>query len=162
MLASSRRGALAYLLAFGLAGLVASFGLIACGTDAVGVESCRKLENVRCEKAPECGISLEKPPHEGSPDEDVTACKRYYKDACLHGLPSGKDPGELEVEACAEAIRTGSCDVVRVPSSTPACAFLLEQPAVEDAGSDADLDASSADAGTSNGAFDAIGDASPF
>lgn len=153
MPASSRLAcALATLVAVLVTGAVS-----ACGTDAVGIDSCRKLENARCEKAPECGISLAKPPHEGAPEDDVTACKRYYKDACLHGLPSGKDPGELEVDACVAAIREGSCDVVRTPSLAPACVFLLEEPIVEDAGSDAaDPDAES------SGALDALGDASPF
>lgn len=125
--------------------------LVACGTDAVGVESCRILEYARCERAPGCGIALEKPPHEGAPDEDVTACKRYYKDACLHGLASGTDPGAVEVEACKQAIETGSCDVVRSPSSDPACAFLDEEPPAPDAGDDAATEDAGSDAADLDG-----------
>jgi hypothetical protein len=129
----------------------------ACGTDAEGIDSCRKLENARCERAPGCNIPLAVPPHEGAPDTDVAACKRYYNDACLHGLVSEKDPGEVEIEACRVAIQNGTCDVVTTPSIDPACAFLDESPPVTDAGSDADADAES-DASLA----EQLGDASPF
>ncbi len=112
-------------------------GVTACGTDAEGVDACRKLESVRCERATGCNISLATPAHEGAPDDDVAACKRFYDDACLHGLVSQKNPGAVEVDACLAAIKDGTCDVVRSPGSDPACAFLQEPAPVIDAGSDA-------------------------
>ena len=153
----SSRG-FAYALAVGLVVLVTAGAVAACGTDAEGIDSCRQLENARCDRAPGCGISLANPPHEGAPDSDVDACKRYYKDACLHGLVSRKDPGDVEVEACEAAIRNGSCDVVKVPSTDPACVFLLEAPPSDDAGTDPDA----GDAGTDASALENLADASPF
>lgn len=124
-------------------GFALPLGLAACGTDAAGIDSCRTLEAARCERAASCEISLANPPHEGAPEKDVAACKRFYRDACLHGLVSQAEPGELEVEACRAAIETGSCEIVRDPTLARECVFLLEEPPVEtpdDAGADgADL-----------------------
>lgn len=101
-------------------------GVIACGTDPVGVESCRQIERARCENAPACGIDLSKPVHRGdTPELAVAACIRYYDDACLHGLVTTSDPGSIQVQACVEAINTGDCSVVVKPESSPACAFLV-------------------------------------
>ena len=141
-------------LALGAGALLLGGAVAACGTDAEGVESCRTLESARCDRAPGCGLSLDKPAHERAPDEDVAACKRFYRDACLHGLVSQTDPGAIEVEACRVAIQDGGCDVVAVPALDPACFFLTETPPVRDAGSDA------ADADAASG-FQ-LGDASPF
>lgn len=145
----------AWALVPGALALFLGGAVAACGTDAEGIDSCRILESARCERAKSCGeISLAKPAHEGSPDEDVAACKRYYRDACLHGLVSQTDPGAIEVEACRVAIETGTCDVVKEPALAPACFFLTETPPVLDAGGDA------SDAGDA-GAI-GFGDASPF
>ena len=38
------------------------------------------------------------------PRQDVGACKRYYDDACLHGLATTTDPGAVDVQACVDAI----------------------------------------------------------
>jgi hypothetical protein len=103
--------------------------MVACGTDPVGVESCRKIEHARCENAPACGIDLSRPVHRGdSPEKDVTACIRYYDDACLHGLAIPNDPGSIAVDACVDAINNGDCSVVKKPESHPACGFLAPQP----------------------------------
>jgi hypothetical protein len=102
-------------------------GAMACGTEPVGVESCRKIEGARCENARSCGIDLSKPVHRGdSPSDDVGACKRYYEDACLHGLAAPEDPGAVAVQACVDAINnTSDCEVVKAPEKSPACAFLV-------------------------------------
>src|SRR5262249_8311596 len=110
--------------------VVAALGVLglalACGTDAVGVESCRTIEKTRCENAPRCGIDLTKPRHEGSsPDDHVAACARFYDDACLHGLAAPTDPGAVAVQACVDAINAGDCTVVKNPETHPACAFLV-------------------------------------
>ena len=117
----------------------------ACGTDAIGVDACRQIEQARCEQAPACGISLEPPYHASG--TDVAECIRAYDIACLHGLASGSDPGPIAVRACVVAIQsaptTGSCSVVAVPASASACAWLVPNSAVGDASSE-----SVADAGT--------------
>lgn len=117
--------------AFGLVGLVAVAALagalaLACGTDPVGVETCRRVETARCESAPTCGIDLARPVHRGDdPKSAVAACIRYYDDACLHGIESPEDPGSVKTQACVDAIINGSCDVVKTPETHPDCAFLI-------------------------------------
>lgn len=102
---------------------------MACGTEPVGVDSCRRIEHARCENAPACGINLERPVHNGdSPERNVAACNRFYDDACLHGLAVSADPGAVAVDACIEAIHTGNCDVVKKPESHPSCSFLAPPP----------------------------------
>ncbi len=106
-----------------MGGVVVS--VIACGTNPVGVESCRKIEHARCENAPGCGIDLSTPVHRGdTPELAVNACERFYDDACLHGLAAPTDPGAIAVQACVDAINNGDCTVVKNPETHPACAFL--------------------------------------
>lgn len=113
--------------------LVASVAILvvaahtACGTEPVGVDSCRQIEGARCENARSCGIDLSKPVHRGdSPSDDVGACKRYYEDACLHGLAAPTDPGSVAVQACVDVINnTTDCAIVKSPEKSPACAFLI-------------------------------------
>lgn len=121
------------------------FGLPACDTGAVGVDSCRNIEYARCEAAAQC------------PDmfalKSVDACKRFYRDHCLHGLPLGSDPGPGIVNPCVTAINalgscasqnegtlgaqcdqrykqpyTGTdtvCELIQNPQDIPACSFLV-------------------------------------
>lgn len=105
---------------------------LACGTDPVGVDSCRKIEDARCENAPSCGIDLSHPVHRGdTPSLDVTACKRFYEDACLHGLATTIDPGAVDVQACVDAINnTSDCDIIKNPEKAPACGKFLIPPVV--------------------------------
>lgn len=108
-------------------------GAFACGTEPVGVDSCRKIEGARCENAKSCGIDLKTPVHrrdaptpDGQDQQDVGACKRFYEDACLHGLVTTVDPGAVATQACVDAINnTQDCDVVKAPEKSPACGFLL-------------------------------------
>lgn len=102
----------------------------ACGNEPVGVEACRQIEGARCENARSCGISLTTPVHHGdSPSQDVGACKRFYRDACLHGFVAKVDPGAVAVQGCIEAINsTMDCEVVKAPEKHPACAFLIPAP----------------------------------
>ena len=100
--------------------------VLACGTDPVGVESCRQIEQVRCESAPACGLDLGHPVHNGdSPEAAVASCIRYYHDACLHDLVTNKDPGSVKTQACVDAIIKGDCDTVKSPEKAPDCAFLV-------------------------------------
>lgn len=100
----------------------------ACGTDAVGVETCRKVEEARCRKAPDCGIALDQPPHVG---DDVDACIRFYRDACLHGLETQADPGTVASNACVGAIQNADCTTdegkatVQHPETNAACTWLV-------------------------------------
>lgn len=114
--------------AFALLGAVAlvAVAAFACGTDPVGVETCRRIEKVRCESAPGCGIDLGTPVHRGDdPKSAVAACIRYYDDACLHGIAAPEDPGSIQTQACVDAIINGDCDVVKTPETHPDCAFLI-------------------------------------
>jgi hypothetical protein len=145
-------------MARGLAGIVTALALAcaagalaaACGTDAVGVDTCRQIENARCSQAPSCAnINLGIPVHRNSPVTDVEACQRYYHDACLHGLATNTDPGAVATKACVDAINTGDCNVVYHPETHPACAWLIPPATpVTDAAADADGAIDAADAAT--------------
>jgi hypothetical protein len=125
-------------------GLASAF---ACGTDPIGVESCRQIEDARCENAKSCGLDISgNPVHRrdgDSPDkqdqQDVGACKRFYEDACLHGLVTTTDPGSEKTQVCVDAINASQdCDIVKTPETHPECSFLLPPAAPpEDAGADA-------------------------
>ena len=121
--------------------LASVLGVPACGTEATGVDACRKIEQARCRKAaacPELGLK-------GS--VGVEECVQYARDRCLHGL-AVPDPGPQAVDACVSAIeQAATCDIVATPETTaPACTFLTPHP-TPDAGADAspedaaDLDA---------------------
>ncbi|MEO8796811.1 MAG: hypothetical protein ABI551_02925, partial [Polyangiaceae bacterium] len=92
----------------------------ACGTDATGVDTCRKIETARCQRAPSCGVSLDTPPHVA---KNVDGCVDYYRDACLHGLTVA-DPGTPAADACVNVISDGSCSYVLHPELAPECSFL--------------------------------------
>jgi hypothetical protein len=101
-------------------------GTPSCGTDAVGVDDCRKIESARCEAAVHC---------EGSFDvADVDACKRYYRDHCLHGLRIADRPGSPVLNRCVVAINAaGDCAAEDADMMVAACANkdpkrLVDQP----------------------------------
>ena len=114
-----------------------------CGTDARGVDDCRDIEQARCSAAKNCGAV-----------SSVSACQRFYRDQCLHGLPVAS-PGMTQVKACVAVIRSAglcaleagtdapspgcstpeaACQVVLKPETSPECAFLAASPNT-DAGS---------------------------
>jgi hypothetical protein len=119
---------------------VASIGLFAhltlvftsaCGTDAVGTDACRKIEQARCRKAasscPDLGLKGQ---------TGLEECVQYARDRCLHGLAVA-DPGPPAVDACITAIQqAATCDIVSKPEIAPACAFLQPIPPPPDAGTD--------------------------
>jgi hypothetical protein len=117
----------AFVAALGLGLALCLTNVVACGTSAVGVESCKKIEGARCENANSCNISLASPAHRGDTAVlDVVACKRFYDDACLHGLVVTVDPGVVAVDACVAAINNATdCAIVKNPEKAPACAFLV-------------------------------------
>jgi hypothetical protein len=115
----------------------------ACGTDAVGVQTCRQIEEARCRRAPGCPqFDLGQPVHRNSPTTDIDSCIRYYDDACLHGLATNSDPGATTTKACIDAINAGDCDIVAHPENAPACAWLIPPaaPPAVDAAADADAE----------------------
>jgi hypothetical protein len=114
---------------------------VACGTDAVGVDACRQIQQARCRQAPACGIAA--PNHTSG--TDVDACIRFYNDACLHGLSIGSDPGPASVNACVDAINRapqmdGGCAVVAAPEVAAECSWLTP-PAAADASSESPTEA---------------------
>lgn len=141
---------------------------LACGTDAVGVDACRDVEYARCEAAEHCGLI-----------EDVSDCRRFYHDHCLHGVRLEEPPGSVAVRNCVEAIRAAGecaeeegprtapaqcgsralrsaaasrvCDVVSEPERAPACAFLNVEPMDDDEDSDASDATDAEDAGKDGG-----------
>jgi hypothetical protein len=94
-----------------------------CGTDAVGTDACRKIEQARCRRAPQCPALLLQ-------SNGVEECNQFARDHCLHGLPVA-DPGAPAVDSCVGAIDRATCDVVAHPETTPECAFLQPSPALD-------------------------------
>lgn len=116
-----------------------------CGTQALGVDDCRAIEEARCHAAEPCGLV-----------DDAAACQRFYRDHCLHGLMSEPSDG-ASVEECVHAIEAAgrcasrnpesllsecgdepipeaqpgaqsACEVVAHPERTRECAFLTNTP----------------------------------
>jgi hypothetical protein len=155
-------------LSTGLLCALSAFVLVhaGCGSDAVGVDDCRDIENARCVAGEACGLV-----------DDVDACKRFYRDQCLHGLTAGERPGKPRVDECVKAIETAGncrkkgsedlvdcdpvvslktgltkvCDVVKKPELIAECDFLYKPVEVPDA----TPDTSSDDGGSEGGNEDA-------
>jgi hypothetical protein len=135
----------------------AMFSLVtsSCGTNAVGVDDCRDIEQARCRASASCldanGVPL---------IDDVDACERYYRDHCLHGL--AMKPGvNASVATCVQVIEAAgrcaerdpastltdcneteavtephpglklACDVVTHPERAAECSFLTDVPVTE-------------------------------
>ncbi len=128
--------------------LAGATSLVACGTNAIGVDACRRVEEARCKRAEGCGVSLASPPHVGAPGTDVDACIAYYRDACLHGLVRVAEPSTVEVNACVTRIESGTCEATVTPTLAPECAWLGTElgDAAADAEASAAVDASTDDA----------------
>lgn len=159
---------IACLVATGLSFTLLSTG---CSSDAVGVDACRAIEEVRCEAAAACGL-------EGA--EDVEACQRFYKSHCLHGLATETEPRSSSVKACQRTIQAAGncakngqnslgdcaalsevrlsnsiltvCDIVLQPDQTSSCSFLYaeEEPNQSSGGSGGSM-SSPFNGGTSGG-----------
>jgi hypothetical protein len=72
---------------------------MSCGTDAIGIESCRDIETARCSAAALCGLNT----------QEVADCKNFYHDQCLHGIENtvvndGGDPPQSETNGCVNEI----------------------------------------------------------
>lgn len=97
---------------------------LACGTDAVGMEACRKIEDARCTRFHGCALVA-----------DLAACQRFYRDQCLGGVPGKVTPNASQVNSCVAAINAdASCGVAKAPEQAKACAFLVPVPSAGSAG----------------------------
>jgi len=108
--------------ALGLALAAAALGAPSCGTDAVGVDACRRIEAKRCEVAPTCSADY----------KDVDACNDYFRDQCLHGIENAdRSPSDADVKACIDAIAKAA-DCAKAGAKTlEACAthpLLVDNP----------------------------------
>jgi hypothetical protein len=158
--AAVRRGG---VCAAGVLAMVAS----QCGSSAVGVDACRRIESARCDRAPACQVPLDVPNYTSGTAAE--ACVRFYDTACLHGL-TVSDPGGTAVNACVTAIQTGACEVVTSPATDPRCAWLSPGTSTADAetsdasaavvsdASDSAVAASEASDGTAGDALDGAAD----
>lgn len=98
------------LVLTGLA-LTAAAGWLAagCGTDAVGVDECRDIEQARCEAAPAC---------QGE-QFDVGACRLFYRDHCLHGMRVESAPSQRSVDLCVARIQQAAACARSTGAETP-------------------------------------------
>lgn len=118
MVVASRSNAFPLLIVWGT-----SISLLGCNTGAVAIQECRDIEYVRCEAAPACGVG------EVKTEEDVAACRRFYKEQCLHGIAGPKPPPAQAHKACLAAINAAAVCARQDKTTAPAaCADLpLEQ-----------------------------------
>lgn len=93
-----------------------------CGSEAIGVDACREVEYARCEATATC------PDEDGVVLADVEACKRFYRDHCLHGLTVSAAPSTRKLTACRRTIEAaGRCAAASGPDTPLAsCAFDAE------------------------------------
>src|SRR6266542_3104425 len=118
----------------GVSVLMTLAGQTGCGTDPVGTDACRKIEQARCRKAASC-------PELGLQGEvGVQECTQFARDRCLHGL-AVVDPGPAAVDRCVTAI-DHDCVAAAAPESSASCAFLQTTAGTEDGGPEASSDAS--------------------
>lgn len=102
-------------------------GLISCGTEAIGVDACLKIERARCSAADACGLS------------ERLACERYVDVQCLHGFVKSAQPTEKQTQQCADAlgqlaecvadkgrkVSANTCKLeLNQTASAPACEFV--------------------------------------
>ncbi len=156
------------------AALPAGLALASCGTNAVGVTACQRIELARCQLAPSC-----------TPGFDVTRCELFYRDECEVGIQNADAGGDLTAQAapcvaalkaqlaCIDAGDSAACQAA-VPTGTfcqetdaaaNACSVILDCPEVlaqcaylatpvvdaGDAGDVADATDDASDAGDASG-----------
>jgi hypothetical protein len=80
--------------------LLTLLGPTSCGSDAVGVDSCRAIETARCEAAAACGFT----------EPQVQSCTLFYRDECLHGVENADagEPASTSTDACVAAINAAA------------------------------------------------------
>jgi hypothetical protein len=83
-------------------GLVLALAPAGCGSDAVGIDACRQIEDARCQASTACGYTA----------DQVDACNLFYRDQCLAGVENADagTPADTTVSACVAAIQAaGAC-----------------------------------------------------
>ncbi|MCC6527510.1 MAG: hypothetical protein IT373_32990 [Polyangiaceae bacterium] len=105
------------------AGLAQMLGA-GCSANAVDIEGCRAIEQARCEAILGCpGSSIED-------EDDVEACKLFYRDQCLFGMATDAPPDEIALDACLTAIaKAGACKATELASCSDPPAILNTTPA---------------------------------
>ncbi len=104
-----------------LLGMMLGAAAPGCGIDPVNPDGCRSIEDARCDAVGACP---------GYESLDVDACKRYYRDQCLHGLSTESDPGDPAINQCVDAIKAaGGCAKAGTPctisgATVDACTFI--------------------------------------
>jgi hypothetical protein len=131
----------------------------ACKGGAVGVETCKQIENALCARAPACGINLSATtgtPRHSDSETDVQACQQFYAIECQHGLETSATPSSAQVQDCVNAItkQAEGCDGGTLINDTQdvalngACSWLVPPtPVVVDAAVAATDGTVAADAG---------------
>jgi hypothetical protein len=126
----------------------------ACKGSAVGVDTCKQIEDALCERAPSCGINIgvDGTPRHSDSESDVQACEQFYAIECQHGLETSVTPSSAQVQGCIAAItnQTDGCEggtLITDPQDVAlngACAWLIPPAAavVVDSGVPATTDAS--------------------
>jgi hypothetical protein len=131
-----RKGRVAFFVVFGVL-----LPLGACGTSAIGVDTCKQIEDARCTRAAQfangCGIDFLAPWGDSSAptDANVAACVEFYGTACLHGLKAAAAPNTESVTSCLDTINDASCDVLIDPWQTPGCFWTT----LDDGGAEVDV-----------------------
>ncbi|WP_437728774.1 hypothetical protein [Sorangium sp. So ce861] len=120
VLSAARRSSATWVAAVLLGLGAVTLATQSCGTSAVGVDACRRIETARCEAAAAC------PAWVGSADADeqVDACVEFAWDQCLHGIANAgteddpaPDPTESQIKACVDAVgATRKCAADNVAS----------------------------------------------
>jgi hypothetical protein len=116
----------------------------ACKGGAVGVATCKTIEDALCERASSCGINIgvDGTPRHSDSQTDVTACEQFYSIECLHGLETSVTPTGAQIQNCVNAIanQAEGCDggsLITDPQDVAlngACAWLIPPaPVVVDA-----------------------------
>lgn len=146
----------ALLAAFAAALLAAMAVPLGCGVESVAPDGCRQIEDARCEAAPSCSNLKVK---------DVAACKRFYRDQCLHGMTITEDPGAPAVDKCVAKLKecaaagpdaacgsTTTCAAIEAPERLPECAFLIPPPPTTATGASGAAGAAGSSSGSSGSA----------
>jgi hypothetical protein len=94
MLAPPRGLPFAFLLGAG--------AVVGCNTGAVAIQQCREIEYERCEASVPCELG------NISTDDDVAACKRFYKNQCLHGIAGDEVPTAKAQKDCVDTIKAAA------------------------------------------------------
>jgi hypothetical protein len=75
-----------------------------CNGSATGIDACRAIEEKKCALVMGC------PGSTVQTDADVTACKLFYRDQCLHGIADSAEPDDAAVASCLAALdAAGAC-----------------------------------------------------